>query len=111
MKDYDYIKKKFDEDGLEVPESLDSEQLRRKLEAAAPEDGAPTPAGNSVSVGDSRSATSAAPTPASDQGSGAPTPAGRRRWKKPLIGLAACACLALAIVPMAVNKDPLPDYN
>ena len=95
MKDYDYIKKKFDEDGLEVPESLDSEQLRRKLEAAALEDGAPTPAGDSVSVGDSRSA----------------TPAGRRRWKKPLIGLAACACLALAIVPMAVNKDPLPDYN
>ena len=45
MKDYDYIKKKFDEDGLEVPESLDSEQLRRKLEAAALEDGASTPTG------------------------------------------------------------------
>lgn len=79
MKDYDYIKKQFEEDGISVPESLSRQAIGDKL----PDSGA----GVSVQGND-----------------GSPA---RRRWKRPLIAFAACAALVCGLFP--VMKSVLPD--
>lgn len=73
MNDHDYIKNRFENDGLKQPEDLTSDRLRQMIED-------------------------------DKQGSIRETPEVKERkpsWRRPLIGLAACACLAFALIPIA----------
>ncbi|MBQ6402249.1 MAG: beta-propeller domain-containing protein [Firmicutes bacterium] len=83
MKDYDFIKDRFEQDGLEPPESLSPDAIRARL-AEQPQHPAKRPA-------------NADPRPAFSP---------KHPWRRPLIAFAACACLALALIP--VNRALSP---
>lgn len=95
MNDQEYIRKKFEQDGLQAPESLSEERMLQMLQAAAPTE--PAPAAGSDGSGAS------GPADPAEAGAGSSerrqvSPA--RRWRRPLIAVAACVCLALGIIPL-----------
>lgn len=70
-KDYDYIKERFDGDGLKAPDRLSADNIMKQLDG---------PAGTS------------GPAPK-------PAPLYKRRWFRPVIAAAACLALVLGTVP------------
>ena len=70
-KDYDYIKERFDGDGLKAPDRLSADNIMKQLDG---------PAGSS------------GPAPK-------PAPLYKRRWFRPVIAAAACLALVLGTVP------------
>ena len=83
MKDYEYIKDRFDRDGISAPDSLSKEAMMARLDEANP----------AKKPEDPREKITAGKSP-------------KKTWRRPLIAVAACACLALGLIP--VVKAVLP---
>ena len=80
--DLEFLRDKFERDGLQVPDSLSADAMRQKLEAAgAPEHAKADAPSLTVTTG------------SSDQ---APR---KKRWTRPLIAAAACAALVIGLIP------------
>lgn len=104
MKDYDFIKNRFDRDGLESPESISPDALRRRL-ADLPQTEPPGRAAQLTEViGEQNTpgAVGAAPPVSRRPANADPRPAfaPKHPWRRPLIAFAACACLTLALIPV-----------
>ena len=74
-KDFDFIKEKFDNDGIETPESLSADNMMKMLESEG--------AGQTGKQPDIRPA----------------KPIRKRTWFRPVVSVAACAALVIGLVP------------
>lgn len=89
MNDQEYIRDKFEQDGLPVPDSLSEERIRQMLRSETAKAGA-----RADGAGSRPAANTNGPRP------------GSRRWLRPLIAAAACVCLALGIIPLVRALSP-----
>ena len=93
QEDLDFVAAKFNEDGLSVPESLSTDSIRALLQKESSQ---------------KHSAAGAASTNTDSGSCTDPREAfrPRRRWTRPLIGLAACALLVIGLFPVMQKVLP-----
>ena len=95
-KDFDFIKEKFDSDGIEAPASLSADNIMQKLDAAPQPEGV-EPQPNAAEPRHNAAATR--------------KPLPKRRWFRPVVSIAACAALVIGLVPFLHNGSPSFDSD
>ncbi len=95
-KDFDFIKNKFDNDGIETPESLSADNMMKMLERedAGQTENASTDKQPDIAVRPNR------------------RPVKKRPWFRPVISVAACATLVISLIPfMNFNHNDSNDVR
>ena len=102
-KDFDYIKDKFDSDGLKAPESLSEDAISKMLDAAGLSTDAQAAGAEEQTI-----LKAGAEEQTDDRVTIDVKPAAKpkKRWTRPLIAVAACAALALGLIPFMNNFNP-----
>ncbi|MBQ8151368.1 MAG: hypothetical protein IJ070_01215, partial [Firmicutes bacterium] len=98
-KDFEYIQKMFDEDGIKAPESLSEENMRRLLDSAEAKTTTATDDGTKVSV--NLTGLEAEKTIITDDGTTTIQKLRTgKRWRRSAFALAACAVLVIGLIPV-----------